>query len=377
MADRQPERHLSADALLVPVSESVTLRKTVAHAVEAALDDGAVELHFVAPVAWHDVGDVDDATREAIEDLLDRVSAWVDEDLPDGAELSVLTGSIGSEEYLFSPADYAAVLARYAADNGIGRVVLDPEYSPGGNVPLMRPMSAELRRFDLDVLEAPVTRPTQRSRLDRAGGLVQFGLLFGVSFLFYQLLGGFAILTGDRFDLYYELVTGSVAAGIVAGSLYAVALSDRARPGRLAGQLARLAVYVPYLLYEIVKSNVLITFIILHPKLPIDPRLTRVRSAVWGGAAIMTLANSITLTPGTLAVRSEGQRLYVHGLFGGAREGIAGGALERAVRFVFYGRRAMSIPTPEERGDYVELQGPNAVDDADAPVTDADERWSR
>ena len=375
MADRHPQ-HPTDDALLVPVSESVTLRKTVAHAVETALDEGAVELHFVAPVAWHDVGDVDDATREAIERLLGRVSAWVDEDLPDGTELSVLTGSIGSEEYLFSPADYAAVLARYAADNGIARVVLDPEYSPGGNVPLMRPMSTELRRFDLDVVEAPVTRPTRRSRLDRASGLVQFGLLFGVSFLFYQLLGGFAILTGDRFDLYYELATGSVAAGIVSGSLYAVALSDRARPGRLAGQLVRLTLYVPYLLYEIVKSNVRITFIILHPKLPIDPRLTRVRSAVWGGAAIMTLANSITLTPGTLAVRAEGQRLYVHGLFGGAREGVAGGALERAVRFVFYGRQAMSIPTPEERGDYVELQGPNAVDDGDAPVGEADEEGS-
>ena len=86
--------------------------------------------------------------------------------------------------------------------------------------------------------------------------------------------------------------------------------------------------------------------------------------AVWGGSPLTTLANSITLTPGTLTVRAEGQDLYVHALFPSAREGLFAGTLERAVRFVFYGRAAAAIATPAERGDTELLQRPE--EDVDA-----------
>ncbi len=367
MAD-QTQDPAPGGALLVPVGESVTLRNTVAHAVVTAAEDGLEEVHFVAPVAQHFVGDADRPAREAVRALLDRVSVWAEEDAPEAAP-TVRTAVIGTDEYLFSPDDYAAVLAAYAAEHGIERIVVDPEYSPGGNVPLLRPMEVALAKRGLDVSEAPASRPVRRSRLAGRSGAIQFGLLFGVSFLFYHLLGGFAVVTGDSFDFYYELATSTLVAGIVAGSLYTVSLSARTRVRTIAVQAIRLAVYVPYLLYEIVKSNILITLIILHPGLPIEPRMTRVRSAVWGGPALTTLANSITLTPGTLTVRAEGQHLYVHGLFSSARDGVADGALERAVRFVFYGRRAAAISSPEERGDYEELQGPEAADAEAAEAT--------
>ena len=367
MAD-QTQNPTPGGALLVPVGESVTLRNTVAHAVVTAAEDGLEEVHFVAPVAQHFVGDADRPAREAVRALLDRVSVWAEEDAPEAAP-TVRTAVIGTDEYLFSPDDYAAVLAAYAAEHGIERIVVDPEYSPGGNVPLLRPMEVALAKRGLDVSEAPASRPVRRSRLAGRSGAIQFGLLFGVSFLFYHLLGGFAVVTGDSFDFYYELATSTLVAGIVAGSLYTVSLSARTRVRTIAVQAIRLAVYVPYLLYEIVKSNILITLIILHPGLPIEPRMTRVRSAVWGGPALTTLANSITLTPGTLTVRAEGQHLYVHGLFSSARDGVADGALERAVRFVFYGRRAAAISSPEERGDYEELQGPEAADAEAAEAT--------
>ncbi|TKR25226.1 monovalent cation/H+ antiporter subunit E [Natronomonas salsuginis] len=355
------EEPASGGAVLVPVGESVTLRNTVSYAIEAADEAGLDAVHFVAPVAWHDISDVEAEVRERTESLLTRVSAWVDEDVPEGSPAAE-TAIIGEDEYLFSPDDYADVLAGYADEHGIDRIIVDPEFSPGGNVPLLRPMEVALAARGFEVSEAPTRRTVRRSRLTRAGGALQFGLLFGVSFLFYQLLGGFAVVTGDSYDLAYELVTGTLTAGIVAGALYTVTLSERVRIGRLAIQLARFALFVPYLLYEIVVSNLYITYIVLHPNLPIDPRMTRVRSAVWGGPAVTTLANSITLTPGTLTVRTRGQYLYVHGLFEGARDGIADGALERAVRFVFYGRRAMTIPGPAERGDYEELQSPRADD---------------
>ncbi|MFO7926385.1 monovalent cation/H+ antiporter subunit E [Natronomonas sp.] len=361
MADHT-EEPTSGGALLVPVGESVTLRNTVSYAMETAAEAGFETVHFVAPVAWHDISDVETEVREETEALLTRVSAWVDEDAPDDSP-AAKTAIIGEDKYLFSPDDYADVLAVYARYHDIERIVVDPEFSPGGNVPLLRPMEVALAARGFEVTEAPMRRTVRRPRLTRAGGVLQFGLLFGVSFLFYQLLGGFAIVTGDGYDLLYELITGTLAAGIVAGALYTVTLSERVQVRILAVQLVRLVLFVPYLVYEIVKSNLVITYLVLHPNLPIDPRMTRVRSAVWGGPAVTTLANSITLTPGTLTVRTRGQYLYVHSLFEGARDGIAGGALERAVRFVFYGRQGATIPSPNERGDYEELQGPRAVTD--------------
>lgn len=329
-------------ALLVPVGESVTLRNTVAYAVREAQDAGAA-VHFVAAVPWHDIGDVSAAEREELTDLLERVAVWAEEDA-DGP-IDVETAIVGADEYLFGPDDFARVLASYARRRNVERIVLDPEYSPGENVPLHRPMQAELVERGLTVEEAPVERATRRGRLLRGGGLLQFGTLFVVSFAFYQLLGGFS---GTAFDL----GTGAATAAVVAASLHRISLGDRFRLRAAIPQFLRLCVFVPYLVYEIVKSNLLVSYVILHPSLPIEPRLTEVRSAVWGGMPVATLANSITLTPGTLTVRVRGQDYLVHTLIPSAREGLFDGALERGVRFVFYGRTAMGIASPRERDDH-------------------------
>lgn len=334
----------SADrALLVPVGESVTLRNTVAFAVDAALDADLSEIHFVAPVPWHDISDVDPSIREDTEDLLDRVSTWADEDDADDL-LTFETAIIGDHRYLFGPDDYAEILATYATERGIDRLVVDPEYSPGGNVPILRSMEVEIARRGFTVEEAPFRRSIRRGQLLRNGGILQFVTLFAISFLFYQLIGGFAMTS-------FDLVTGAASASIVSVLLYRITFADRLRLPVLGRQLIRLAIFVPYLVYEIVVSNVLVAYVILHPKLPIEPRMTEVRTAVWGGMPVTTLANSITLTPGTLTVRVTGRDFRVHTLTATAREGLFDGALERGVRFVFYGRAAASSATPRERGE--------------------------
>lgn len=334
--------------VLVPVGESVTIRQTVAHAVRQAAEAGGT-VHFVAAVPGIAVGDVGPAERDALQALLERTAVWAEEDA-DG-RVAVETATVGDDAYLFGPEDFGRVFAEYARRHGIERVLLDPEYSPGGNVPLHRPMEAELRAADLEVSEAPVDRATRRGRLLRRGGLLQFATLFAVSFAFYQLLAGFEATA-------FELGTGAVSAVVVAGSLHRISLSDRFRLPRALMQVLRLLVYVPYLLYEIVKSNVLVSYVILHPSLPIQPRLTEVRGAVWRGMPVATLANSITLTPGTLTVQAKDRDLVVHTLIPWAREGLIDGGLERWVRFVFYGREAADLPSPRERGDVEFLQDP-------------------
>ena len=66
--------------------------------------------------------------------------------------------------------------------------------------------------------------------------------------------------------------------------------------------LARLVLYLPWLFWEIVKSSLNITKIILDPKLPINPRLIQYPTNLGNNTAVVLLGNSITLTPGTVTI---------------------------------------------------------------------------
>lgn len=340
---------MATERVLVPVEQSVTLRRTVSHAVESArAAEGAVELHFVAAVT-------DDertpAGRRAIEDaesLLDRIRAWVDED--GGESIAVETAAVGRDRYLFSPRDYADTLVEYVRENGIDRVILDPEYRPGASAPMLRPIEHRLGEQDIEYEEAPVERRTRRTQFVTGGGAIRIITLFLVSFGFYLVLG-------DP-TYWFDLVTGAATGLIVALTLSHVTFPQPPQPVRSPLRTLRFfVVYVPYLLYEIVKANLQVAAVILRPSMPIEPRMTRVRVAVPGGLPLTSLANSITLTPGTLTVRADNQELVIHALIPDAREGLFDGGLERGIRFVFFGRSATSIASPEERGDAEILRG--------------------
>jgi multicomponent Na+:H+ antiporter subunit E len=71
--------------------------------------------------------------------------------------------------------------------------------------------------------------------------------------------------------------------------------------------------YVPYFLYYCVgAANLDVAYRVLHPDVPIRPGIVHVRTSLTSEMAKTFLANSITLTPGTLTVDIQGQDLYVH-----------------------------------------------------------------
>lgn len=361
---------MSGERLLVPVSDSVGLRQTVEYAVSRALADGTGTVRFVV-VHSPDLTEEEyppGAQRESpplarAEKLLDRVSVWAKEDAGTHTdELTIETSHVGENRYLFSPGEVASALAAEANTYDIDRIVLDPEYDPGIGAPFVRPLEAELSRFDLVLEEAPISRQTRRAPLLVRSSPLQIGSLFLISFLFYM------VLAADPF-YWFEWVTGIVSATVVAIGLSRVTFSEDPSGNSLL-RLLRHTIYVPYLLWEIIKSNVQIAAVILHPRLPIDPRLTRFEPAIWGSLPITTFANSVTLTPGTLSVRVDGNRMIIHTLVPAAREDLFEGGLERAVRFVFYGRKAMNIPSPIEREDAEILQKPPGERDEGEGVTD-------
>ncbi|AGN00099.1 monovalent cation/H+ antiporter subunit E [Salinarchaeum sp. Harcht-Bsk1] len=380
--------------VLVPVAPSATLRETVEYVVDSTLervesaaggsssdeDSGPQAdsrpsdapdaetppapaspppaIHFVY-VHAPDEFDPDDETPalDDADELLDRVRVWAEEDAGGEEYLDVHTGHVGSDRYLFSPADVAAALIDAARERGVERIVLDPEYDPGVGAPLLRPLTYELSRDStLTIEEAPVQQQVRRAPLVGRSSARRIGTLLGLSFLFYQVLAG-------AFSA-FDLVTGGITAIVVAGSLSRISFGRDPTLTDTPLRVARGILYLPYLFWEILVANVAVAAVILDPRRVIDPQMTRIRPAVYGALPITSLANSITLTPGTLTVRVQGRELLVHTLIPGAREDLFDGSLERAIRFVFYGRRAMRIDSLRDRDAAEVVTGP-------APSTDA------
>ena len=63
---------------------------------------------------------------------------------------------------------------------------------------------------------------------------------------------------------------------------------------------------------ELIKSNIDVTLRVISPKLPINPGIVEVKTTLKSKYARMILANSITLTPGTLTVEVTDESFFIH-----------------------------------------------------------------
>ena len=91
--------------------------------------------------------------------------------------------------------------------------------------------------------------------------------------------------------------------------------------------------YVPYLIKEIVVSNLEVAKIILSPKLELQRNLIEIGAHQKTEIGKVVMANSITLTPGTVSVSMENDRILVHCLsFEGAEDDLSGDMDRRICR---------------------------------------------
>jgi len=130
----------------------------------------------------------------------------------------------------------------------------------------------------------------------------------------------FGFLLSGHYQAKY-IVIGALAAGLVtllSNDLFYLALryGERAEPKiqLVLLQLWRFLVYLPWLLSRIIMANIQVAYLVLHPKMPIDPGLLVFRTRMKKGIAQVTLANSITLTPGTITTSLENGRYIIHTL---------------------------------------------------------------
>jgi multicomponent Na+:H+ antiporter subunit E len=72
-------------------------------------------------------------------------------------------------------------------------------------------------------------------------------------------------------------------------------------------------VYIPVFFYYVIKANLDVVYRALHPRMPINPGIVKIKTNLKTESGITALANSITLTPGTLTVDlTDDGFLYVH-----------------------------------------------------------------
>lgn len=89
--------------------------------------------------------------------------------------------------------------------------------------------------------------------------------------------------------------------------------------------------YIPWLIWEIIKSAWSVTQIIIDPRLPISPTMTRVRASQATSTGINVYANSITLTPGTITTNVDGDQLTVHAIVSDGADDLEEGGMDARV----------------------------------------------
>ncbi|MGH7392365.1 MAG: Na+/H+ antiporter subunit E [Candidatus Rokuibacteriota bacterium] len=152
-------------------------------------------------------------------------------------------------------------------------------------------------------------------------------LVFVACFVFWLVLSGhFGLL---------EIALGAASAAAVTA-----ANRDLEARSPFLRMAPRLATYSVWLLREIVVANLQVARVVLHPRMPIEPAVCRFEAALPGDLAVATLANSITLTPGTITLDIEGREFVVHALLGPASVLACEGEMARRVGRVFAGRTA-------------------------------------
>jgi len=108
------------------------------------------------------------------------------------------------------------------------------------------------------------------------------------------------------------MLAGIVASAVVAVLFYEILPAEHHvffSPKRLVWFL----LYIPVFFYYVLLANLDVVYRALHPQMPIRPGIVKIKTSLTSPSAITALANSITLTPGTLTVDlTDDGTLYVH-----------------------------------------------------------------
>ncbi len=142
---------------------------------------------------------------------------------------------------------------------------------------------------------------------------MSFILTFILMFIFWVLLSG-------HFGLI--LMVSAVVFSLLVAYLSHDLLFGKASLSTLVAKSVRFLIYLPWLFWEIVVANFDVIYRTLHPGMLIDPEVVTFDPQLKTDIGVTILANSITLTPGTVTIEARRKGEFkVHSLTKGADMG--------------------------------------------------------
>ena len=175
-------------------------------------------------------------------------------------------------------------------------------------------------------------------KADSVGRQVLAAVPFGV-----VLFGTWLVLSPKR-DLFH-LGLGAATAAVVAVLTARLVAQPPALGALHSGHTLlrqmpwhRFLGYLPWLASQVVVASLQVAYTVLHPRLPVSPRVVRITAPYPHTLARLTLASSITLTPGTVTLDVEGDTFLVHALTEEGSRELQRGAMSDRVSALFAAR---------------------------------------
>ncbi|MGB9694525.1 MAG: Na+/H+ antiporter subunit E [Caldisericaceae bacterium] len=111
-----------------------------------------------------------------------------------------------------------------------------------------------------------------------------------------------------------EIVFGiAVAVGVAIGT-YKL-FTERGLVHLAPKKILYFLVYIPYYFYQVIVANLDVVYRVLSPSLPIKPGFVIAKTNLKTDSGKLGLANSITLTPGTITADISGDEVLVHWIY--------------------------------------------------------------
>ena len=159
-------------------------------------------------------------------------------------------------------------------------------------------------------------------------------------------MGSFAIvlfalwllLTGsiERKFLIYGILTALITARVTYPLLLIPDDAGTKKYFLLGVNPGKLVLYLLWLFWQLVLANLDVLKATVRPEIEIAPRIVRFRYQAENPIAKVCLANSITLTPGTVTIDvTEDGVFTVHALTDGAAAGLKDGAMQEKAAWLF------------------------------------------
>ena len=182
-------------------------------------------------------------------------------------------------------------------------------------------LTSETRRIEEQKIQ-DMLRGAQEAK----SGFQNFVATFFILLIFWALLSG-------KYDSFH-LTLGAICSIIIAYLTHELLFAN-VRVGDTMLIVQRFITYIPWLVYQIILSNIHVAYLALSPKMPIEPQILRFSTKLESDISWVTLANSITLTPGTITMDIKEGEFFVHALSKKVADDLNTGEMEDRIAHIF------------------------------------------